>query len=197
MDNQRKSLCLQAKSGDREAACELLRICYPDVFAYLRRLCGSRQDAEDLTQQTFVKVWSSLNSFAGRSAFSTWLYRIAHNTFIDWKRSNADSVQSHSDQWWQECVDHNPGPFANIAERQLAMWLYEVVEQLDEDKRYAVHLHYYEGLSLRETARVLGIATSTLKYRLREVFKTFRKKICLDENEIDRKAIPVPEGKKT
>lgn len=181
MDNRIKNLCRSAKKADKAAACELLKIHYADIFSYLRRLCGSNQDAEDLTQETFAKVWSSLGSFGGRSKFSTWLYRIAHNTYIDWQRRN-NSVQSQADQWWQECIDNNPGPFANTAERQMAERLYKAVDQLDEDKKHIVHLHYYQGLSLRETANVLDIATSTVKYRLREVLRTLRSKISVEEN---------------
>ena len=75
MDNRIKSLCKRARKADKDAACELLRIHYTDVYSYLRCLCASQPDAEDLTQQTFLKVWSSLDGFAGRSKFSTWLYR--------------------------------------------------------------------------------------------------------------------------
>ena len=177
LDNQTKSLCRRIKRADKNAASELLKIYYADIYSYLRRLCGSKQDAEDLTQQTFLKVWSSLGSFAYRSKFSTWLYKIAHNTYIDWQRRNTSSIQFHADRWWQECMDNNPSPFANAAERQLAQRIYEMVDQLDEDKRQVIHLHYYQGLSLRETAKVLGIATSTVKYRLREVFKFLKTNI--------------------
>ena len=195
MDNQIKSLCRRVKKADKNAACELLKIYYPDIFAYLRRLCGSRHDAEDLTQQTFLKVWSSLDGFAGRSKFSTWLYRIAHNTFLDWLRKNAVSSKSRPDQWWQECIDKNHGPFVNVAERQLALRLYQAVGQLDEDKKHVVHLHYYQGLSIRETAKVLNIATSTVKYRLREVFKILRAKIGVEENGFNQKqTIPIAKG---
>lgn len=177
LDNQIKSLRRRVKKADKNAASELLKIYYADIFAYLRRLCGSKQDAEDLTQQTFLKVWSSLDGFKGRSKFSTWLHRIAHNTYIDWQRKNTSSIQSNTDLWWQDCMDNNPDPFANVAERQLAQHIYEMVDQLDEDKRQVIHLHYYQGLSLRETAKVLGIATSTVKYRLREVFKFLKTNI--------------------
>jgi RNA polymerase sigma-70 factor (ECF subfamily) len=61
------------------------------------------------------------------------------------------------------------------------------VDQLDEDKRDVVHLHYYQGLSIRETAKVLGIAKSTVKYRLREVFKILRAKINIEENGLNQK----------
>lgn len=182
MNRRIKSLCRRAKKGDNDAACELLKFYYTDIFAYLRRLCSSRQDAEDLTQQTFLKVWRALDSFRGRSRFSTWLYRIAHNTYVDWKRRN-NQVQSQSDQWWQECVDKSPGPFANASQRQTAKRLYTAVEQLDEAKKHVVHLHYYQGLSLRQTAKILNISTSTVKYRLREAIKILRNKIGVEEDE--------------
>ena len=195
MDSRIKSLCKRARKADKDAACELLRIHYTDVYSYLRRLCGSAADAEDLTQQTFLKVWSSLGGFKGRSKFSTWLYRIAHNTYIDWRRGNAGSTRDRSDQWWAECIDKNPGPYANVAERQLARRLYETVDQLDEDKRHVVHLHYYQGLSIRETAKVLGIATSTVKYRLREVFKALRIKLGVRETGTQQEqTIPIAKG---
>ena len=167
----------------------MLKIYYADVYAYLRRLCGSRHDAEDLTQQTFLKVWSSLGGFNGHSKFSTWLYRIAHNTYLDWLRKNAGRMQANPEKWWQDCIDENPGPFANLAERQLALRLYEAVDKLEEDKKQVVHLHYYQGLSIRETAKVLNIATSTVKYRLREVMKILRIKLGVRETELKQKQI--------
>lgn len=196
MDRRINNLCKRAQKADKEAACELLKIHYADIYAYFRRLCGNRQDAEDLTQQTFLKVWSSLDSFAGRSKFSTWLYRITHNTYVDFRRDDTNSKRDCSDQWWLKCIDENPGPFANVAERQSARRLYETVDELDEDKKYAVHLHYYHGLSISETANVLGIVTSTVKYRLREVFKILRNKLDIEEIEITEKIVPVPKGER-
>jgi RNA polymerase sigma-70 factor (ECF subfamily) len=184
MDSRVKSLCKRAKRADKAAACELLKIFYADIFAYLRRLCRSRQDAEDLTQQTFLKVWRSLGSFRGNSRFSTWVYRIAYNTFVDWQRRNND-IQSCTDQWWVDCVDENPGPFTNAAQHQIAKRLFEAVDQLDNDKKHVVYLHYYQRLSLRQTAKVLDVATSTVKYRLREAIKTLRTLIDAEKNGTD------------
>jgi RNA polymerase sigma-70 factor (ECF subfamily) len=192
MDSHIKQLCKRVKKADKIAASELLQIYYKDIYAYLRRLCGSNQDAEDLTQQTFLKVWSSLDGFAARSKFSTWLYRIAYNTLIDWQRTHTTRSQSRRDEWWAECIDENPGPFANVAERQQARDLYKAVEQLDEDKKHVIHLHYYQGLSIRETAKVLGIATSTVKYRLREVFKILRPKLDIEKSGLQQnQTIPI------
>jgi len=195
MDSRIKSLCKRARKADKDAACELLKIYYADVYSYLRRLCGSAADAEDLTQQTFLKVWSSLDGFAGRSKFSTWLYRIAHNTYIDFQRANAGSNRIRPDEWWAECMDKNASPFVNLAEHQLTQRLYEAVDQLGDSKRHVIHLHYYQGLSIRETAKVLGIATSTVKYRLREVFKILRTKLGAQETSTQREqTIPIAKG---
>ncbi|MEA3225469.1 MAG: RNA polymerase sigma factor [Planctomycetota bacterium] len=195
MDSQIKKLLKRARKADTHAASELLRIYYEDVYSYLRRLCGNQADAEDLTQQTFLKVWSSLDHFKGRSRFSTWLHRIAYNCYVDWRRRNTGGTLNLPDQWWLECVDDNPGPFSNLAERQLTQRLYEAVDQLEENKKQTVHLHYYQGLSLRETAKVLGVATSTVKYRLREVFKILRGKLGVRETGTQQEqTIPIAEG---
>jgi RNA polymerase sigma factor (sigma-70 family) len=58
------------------------------------------------------------------------------------------------------------------------------VDLLDEDKKHVVHLHYYQGLSIRETAKVLNVATSTVKYRLREVMKILKDKLIVEEKEL-------------
>ena len=195
MDRRTKNLCERAKSADRNAACELLGIYHSDIFAYLRRLCGNRQDAEDLTQHTFLKVWSSLDRFAGRSEFSTWLYRIAHNTYIDWRRRGPGEARNYPDPWWGECIDTRPGPLADVADRQMAQRLYEAVDQLDDDQKHVVHLHYYQQLSIRQTARVLDVAVSTVKYRRREVLRILKAKLGGEENGTNvPRTIPLAKG---
>ena len=195
MNGRVQNLCKRAKKADKDAACELLEVYYVDIYSYLRRLCGSRQDAEDLTQQTFLKVWSSLDSFAGRSKFSTWLYRIAHNTCLDRLRKKILNAESRTDHWWRECIDQNPGPAANLADSQMAHRLYQTVDRLDADKKHVVHLHYYQGLSISETAEVLGIATSTVKYRLREVLKILRVELGDEKTEFQQEQVaPMAKG---
>ena len=65
-------------------------------------------------------------------------------------------------------------PFETTAERELAHQLYRWVDELDEEKKQTVHLHYYQNLTLNETAEVLGVAASTIKYRLREALAFLR-----------------------
>jgi RNA polymerase sigma-70 factor (ECF subfamily) len=173
MADDAERLCEEAKAGDMAAASELIALFSERIFSYFRRLCGNESDAQDLTQKTFVKVWSSLGSFQGRSSFSTWIHGIAHNVYVDWRRRRS-VVEYQTDEWWETCVAEGPSPFEDAAEREAAHQLYAAVEQLDEDAKEVVHLHYYQGLSLKETAEVLNIATSTVKYRLREALNDLR-----------------------
>lgn len=166
-------LCRRAQAGDAAAAAELVNLFYERVYAYFRRLCGNDEDAEDLTQKTFLKVWAALGSFQGRSSFSTWIHGVGHHVYVDWRRS-APRSDIQSDEWWETCVAEGPGPSEDVAEAELARRLYAEVEQLEEEAREVVHLHYYQGLSLKETAEVLNKATSTVKYRLREALEVLR-----------------------
>ncbi|MDB6019133.1 MAG: sigX [Pedosphaera sp.] len=163
------------------AASELVTRFYQRIFAFLYRLSGNNEDAQDLTQKTFAKVWASLGSFSGRSSCSTWVHGIGYHVYVDWRRKR-NELEARSEEWWETCVDEGPGPFQNAVERELAGQLYALVEQLEPGSREAVHLHYYQGLSLQETAEVLGIATSTVKYRLREAVTGLKAKAAEPKN---------------
>ncbi|EEF60849.1 RNA polymerase sigma factor [Pedosphaera parvula] len=175
MSYQEEQLCERAKAGDMAAASELVTLHYQRVYAFLRRLCGNDQDAEDLTQKTFARVWTSLASFRGRSSFSTWVHGIAYHVCIDARRKR-NHLDTMTEEWWETCVAEGPSPLENTAEREMATQLYSWVETLESGVREVVHLHYYQGLSLQETAEVLGIATSTVKYRLRQALETLKAK---------------------
>jgi RNA polymerase sigma-70 factor (ECF subfamily) len=167
MSDDSAKLCAQAQAGDLEAASELVARFYTRIYAWFRRLAGNDEDAADLTQKAFCKAWSSLASYKGRSSFSAWIHGIGYHVYVDWRR-RAEAVERPSDEWWLQCSDDAPSPWENVAEREQAHQVYSLVDQLDEETRQTVHLHYYEGLSIAETAQVLCIATSTVKYRLRE-----------------------------
>jgi RNA polymerase sigma-70 factor (ECF subfamily) len=175
MSDEVSQLCGRAREGDVEAASELVTLFYQRVFAFHRRLCGQDEDAGDLTQKTFAKVWSSLASYNGRSSFSTWIHGIGHHVYVDWRRKG-NRLDAKADAWWEACEAEGPSPFEDAAEREMANHVYALVDQLDETGREVVHLHYYQGLFLNETAEVLQIATSTVKYRLREALNTIRSK---------------------
>lgn len=176
MSDPVEKLVERAKSGELRAASELLAQFYARIFSYFRRLCGRDEDAADLTQKTFCKVWNSLANFHSRASFNTWLHSIAHHVYVDWRRQG-NRLDSQPDDWWEACVAEEQTPFENAAERETAHRLYSLAEQLEEEQRQVVHLHYYQSLTLQETADALGIATSTVKYRLRNALDSLKSRL--------------------
>src|SRR2546426_1817598 len=152
MSDHAESLCDRAGAGDLSAASELLSRFYQRIFAYFRRSCGNDDDAADLTQKTFFKVWTSLGSFRRRSSFSTWLHGIAHHVYADWRRTD-QAADARTDQWWERRAADGSSPFEDAAQRDMARRLFALVERLEEGAREVVHLHYYQGLSLNDTAQ--------------------------------------------
>lgn len=169
-------LCRAAQAGEIQAASELLEIYYERVFAYLRRRCTNDEDARDLTQKAFSRVWASLQSYRGQSSFSTWVHSVAHHVYVDWRRLK-HLPSAEGDDWWKDQTDHAPGPFESVAQRETAEQLYALVAKLDEDARDVVHLHYYQGLTLEQTAEVLSVAVSTVKYRLRRALDFLKRHV--------------------
>lgn len=188
MSDDAEMLSERAKKGDVPAASELVALFYQRIFAYLRRLSGNDHDAEDLTQKTFAKTWQSLASYQQRSSFSTWLHGIAYHTYLDWRRKRSLG-DAQSDEWWETHAADSPTPFESASGRELSHQLYCWVDELDDEKKQAVHLHYYQNLPLSETAEVLGVATSTVKYRLREALEYLRSRAAKTELLPERKAI--------
>ena len=177
MSDTVEQICLRAQAGNREAAAELIARFYEPIFAYLCRVSGHPEDAADLTQKTFAKAWTALASYQGRSRFSTWLHGLAHHVYVDWRRQRKpDSPQT--DEWWATCAAPTPSPFEDAAEKDSAHRLYALVEHLEEDTRQTLHLHYYQGLTIAETADVLGVATSTVKYRVRGALDLLRARMA-------------------
>lgn len=155
-----------AQAGDEGAAGRLIAEFHARIYAFLRRLAGSEADAEDLTQRTFTRAWSSLGSYAGTASFSSWLHGIAHHVYVDWRRADRRG-EPQTDAWWLSQPAPGPGPADLAASADLAREIYAAVDRLNPEVRSVVHLHYYQGLTLQETADALGTAVSTVKYRLR------------------------------
>ncbi len=161
-----EQLAAEARRGHEEAAAELVQRFYQKIFAYLRRHTSSNEDAADLTQKVFSEAWRSLDSFKKQAHFSTWLYRIAHHTYVDWVRHQTRQSQRET-LWWSQNDSLGASPSQEFEERDLAHRVYELVDQLEEKLRLPIHFHYYQQLTLGQTAEVLNISVSTVKNRLR------------------------------
>ena len=165
-----------ARSGERAAAVELVEMFYERIYAFLRRLAGNDADAADLTQRSFARIWQALPTFAGRSSVSSWMHGIAYHVYVDWRRVDR-RTEPRSDEWWEMCSADVAGPDEVLAKADLAHRVFATVDGLDAELRETVHLHYYQELTLQETAEAQGVATSTVKYRLRQAIEELKKRL--------------------
>ena len=180
MEPDASQLVRAFRSGDRAAAVQLIELFYGRVYSFLRRLTGNEADAADLTQQTFSRVWQRLSTFAERSAVSSWIHGIAYHVYVDWRRASRHA-EIRPNQWWDTLACPAPMPDETTASRDMKAALYSHVEELEPDRRATVHCHYYQELTLQETADALGVATSTVKYRLRQALDELQRKLGTDK----------------
>ncbi|HWW01565.1 MAG TPA: RNA polymerase sigma factor [Candidatus Acidoferrum sp.] len=190
MEPDGNQLAESAGRGNKAAAVRLIDLFYERIYAFLRRLSSNDADAADLTQHTFKRAWQSLPTFAGRSSVGSWLHSIAYHVYVDWRRSNRHT-EARSIEWWAACPAPEASPAEVAARNDLATTVYASVERLEQDLRDTVHLHYYQDLTLQETSEALGVATSTVKYRLRQALAELQKELA-SEGRTPRPSIAMP-----
>ncbi len=176
MEPDAQQLLERARGEDRAAAAELIELFYERIYAFLRRLSANDADAADLTQRTFGRVWQALPSFAGRSSVASWVHSIAYHVYVDWRRADRHT-EPRSNEWWAACPAPEALPDEIVARSDLAAAVYGSVDELEPDLRHTVQLHYYQDLTLEETADAMGVATSTVKYRLRQALAELQRKL--------------------
>ena len=176
MEPDANQLVEKARCGDRAAAARLIELFYERIYAFLRRLAANDADAADLTQRTFGRVWQALPSFAGRSSVASWMHSIAYHIYVDWRRADRHT-EPRSHEWWAARPAPEPTPDEIVARTDLAAVVYGSVDELEPDLRHTVQLHYYQDLTLQETADVMGVATSTVKYRIRQALAELQKRM--------------------
>jgi len=153
----------RALNGDSTAFEHLVERHYTTVYRTAYRWCRVREDAEDIAQDVFVKVARKLKTFAGRSSFKTWLYRITINTAKDFGRKHANRRMHETFVDEASAPDHaNPGAEEAVAARQLV----EAIDRLSPRQKAAAVLVWAEGLTHKEAARVLSCAETTVSGHL-------------------------------
>lgn len=148
------------------------------VYNLCLRMCGNASDAEDYTQEAFIKAMQSIDRFDGRSRFYTWLFRIAVNVAISGRRKGGrDAMRSLEGGRARGADDGHgspgdrlaaatSGPMEQAAVREEHAMVLAALAELDEEHRAAVVLRDIESLDYSEIAEVLGVAVGTVKSRL-------------------------------
>ncbi len=163
-----RALVARANDGDRRALDTLLRTHYDRIYAVCRRITGSDADAADAAQEALIKIVRSLPGFDGRSAFSTWAYRIATNTSLDElrRRRRRPAVVDRVDDDGRdiELVDPDAGPRVEAVVDRMA--IDAALAQVPETFRVPLVLRDVGDLDYAEIADALDVPVGTVKSRI-------------------------------
>lgn len=175
-------LVRKAKEGDTASFEELIRLYENRIFHLALRMTGNHDDALDVAQDVFLKVYASLSGFKEESGFSTWIYRIATNTAIDFvrkkKKQKVVSISSCVDEYNDEIVfdipDDSVDILAKIEEKERVKLLADIIMKLSPEDRQCIILREINGLSYDEIAVCLNISLGAVKSRIRRA----RERMC-------------------
>ena len=150
----------RAQSGDARAYGELVERHQARVYATLRKMTGDSDLAMDLTQDAFIRGWERIGEFQRRSAFSTWLYRIAVRLAYDAMERERKTAPAGLDR---EVEDPTPGPDRRAERRADAEVLARRIAELPDVQRAVVVLRTYDDLPYREIAEILGTTETSAR----------------------------------
>jgi RNA polymerase sigma-70 factor (ECF subfamily) len=189
MDEDIKSM-LDLKAGNRSAFDRLLQKYEKQLINYIYRFTGSRADAEDLAQETFLKVYNAAPSYAPFAKFSTWLYRIASNVSLDYLRkmkyakktgSLDEQLEGEDGSFERQAADEKQrGADLALEDKERGERINRSLLALPENQRAAIILKIYEDRPYTEIASIIGVSipsVESLLFRARQALKTSLKDI--------------------
>lgn len=168
-----------AREGDKSAFERLYRAYSGRVYGLCLRLAGNPAEAQDCTQDTFIKAWQSLDSFRGDSRFGTWLHRIAVNQTLGRHRRRVMEIDK-LEQVHREQLDRAPRDESGVAE------LEQAISQLPERARAVFVLQKVYGYTYEQTADMLGIKVGTCKAQVHRAAKLLAATLRGDASEQGR-----------
>lgn len=183
METQDKQIIYQILDGDVERYRLIMDRYSQRVFALVVKIVSCEEDAEEITQDVFMKAFQNLSKFDFRSSVSTWLFRIAYNEAVNHtRRSKHQSEIAMDDTLLHNISDAQVDNLLDSDDPRLAA-LPAAIEALSVEERALITLHYFEEMPLKEVAAMMRLGESTAKVRLMRT----RKKLYVLINEISRK----------
>jgi RNA polymerase sigma factor (sigma-70 family) len=163
-------LVSRAKQGDRLAFSQLIEAHYDFIFRVACKWTGKKSDAEDIAQEVCIKLATAIQSFDGRSAFNSWLYRVTLNMVRDMQRSSSRRGKT-IDAFTLVHPEDDPG---GQEEATTASEIWVAVSALPDKQREAIMLVYGEDMNHAEAAQIMGCKEATVSWHIHEAKKTLR-----------------------
>jgi RNA polymerase sigma-70 factor (ECF subfamily) len=174
-------LCVQVQKGDKEVFGELVDRYQKKLIRYGRKFLFSSENIEDLVQDVFIKAYQNMQSFDTKQKFSPWIYRIAHNTFINELKKHARTPLSLFD--FDTLIPHLAYDDPATKEREqkeMRLLIDQSLQKLAPKYREIIVLYFLEELNYKEIADILHIPTGTVGIRLTRAKKQLKKYLPAD-----------------
>jgi RNA polymerase sigma-70 factor (ECF subfamily) len=186
-----KQLIECCKRGDKAAFNELVLRYEKQVFNLAFRLTGNYDDANDVASDTFVRIFNSIGKFRGDSAFSTWLYRIVTNVYLDNRKRRLAHPHTSLEEYLEmeegslarQIEDPSPGPQIDVEQQERYSILQEAIDQLPDFQRIIVVLYHIQELPYEEISEILHMPLGTVKSRLNRARRAL-KEILAPQREL-------------
>jgi RNA polymerase sigma-70 factor, ECF subfamily len=175
-----EELVALAQKGDQRAFEELVQRHQQKAFRIAFDFARDREEAKDLSQEAFLRAYTHLSNFDGRSGFYTWFYRILVNVCLDYRRRQKRTAAEEFDEAVENQVEPshpaaNPvSPDQRVMASQLSEKIGEALEALPPKQRTAFILKNHQGLSIREIAEIMQTAEGTVKVHLHRAVRALR-----------------------
>ncbi|WP_136607969.1 RNA polymerase sigma factor [Paenibacillus dokdonensis] len=173
------ALVREVLAGDKESFAQLVEIHKNKIYGLLRGMGAGPQDAQDYTQEAFLKAYRKLAGFREESSFASWMYTIAVNVMRDaGRKKKADPAD---DDVLVKGQHHSETPEAAYLRKETGREMHKLLEQLPDKYRIVILLRYTNELSYEEIADIVGVDVDKVRNRLHRAKKSLRKKFKDEE----------------
>lgn len=180
----------KAAKGDANAFATLVERYQTQIYQLCFRMTGNTEDAQDMTQEAFLKAWKGIETFRLEASFSTWLYRLASNCCLDLLRSmkrrptvSLTVENEEEEEQTMEIADDAPSPEDTVIWKEEREHLQLAMMQLDDEQRQILTLRVVNGMSYTDIAELLDIKEGTVKSRLSRARENLRKNLAYIGNQ--------------
>ncbi len=179
-------------NGDTNAFTVLVDRYKDLVFTLALRMVKNREEAEEVSQDTFIKVYKSLNRFKGDSKFSTWIYRVAYNTCLDrLKKNKRQEYTVAIDEYTEHQVKTLENALDALEEQEKQLAIKKCLKMLPSEDSFILTLYYFEELSLDEISKITGLKPNNVKVKL---FRSRKKLATILKQHLEPEIIESYEG---
>lgn len=162
------------------------------VYTLALRMMKHTEEAEEAAQDTFIKVYKSLDKFKGESKFSTWIYRVAYNTCLDrLKKNKRQQYTVEINEYTEHQVKTLDNALDNIEAKEREQTIQDCLALLPSEDSFLLTLYYFEELSLDEIGKIVGLKPNNVKVKL---FRSRKKLATVLRKKLDNETIESYEG---